>query len=85
VNLTQWLRIAPRLEREFDNQDTDTLHDRIVDAKEYVDNNTHRAELVATHPPSAPPGYLMVKAGDINLYVGAGLASPLRKIPTQVV
>jgi hypothetical protein len=77
--------VAAKLEREFDRPDDDTLHDLIVDAKAYVDNHLHRAELVTTLPASAPPGYLMVKAGDINLYVGAGLASPLRKIPTQVV
>jgi hypothetical protein len=85
MNLKQWSRISPKLEREFDNPDADTLHERIAVAKEYVDNHLYRAELVTTLPPSAPPGYLMVKAGDIHLYVGAGLANPLRKIPTQVV
>jgi hypothetical protein len=72
------------LEQEYDRDD-ETLRARIVKAREYVDANTHRAELVTELPLSAPPGYLMVKAGDINLYIGAGLANPLRKLPTQAV
>jgi hypothetical protein len=85
VNLAQWLRIAPKLEREFDRPDNDTLHDLIVAAREYVDNHVHRADLVTELPASAPPGYLMVKAGDVNLYVGAGMTNPLRRIPTQAL
>jgi hypothetical protein len=85
MNLAQWLRIAPKLEQEFDNPDVDTLHDRIVAAKEYVDAHLHRADLVTELPTSAPPGYLMVKAGDSFLYVGAGMANPLRRIPTQAL
>jgi hypothetical protein len=85
VNLAQWLRIGPKLEREFDNEDADTLHDRIVTAREYVDARLYRADLVAELPASAPPGYLMVKAGDVNLYVGAGMTNPLRRIPTQAL
>jgi hypothetical protein len=83
VNLAQWVRLVANLEQEYD---TDvTLSDRIVQARDYVDNRLYRADLVTDLPASAPPGYLMVKAGDINLYIGAGLANPLRKIPTQVV
>jgi hypothetical protein len=85
VNLAQWLRIAPKLEREFDDDEPDTLHERIVAAKEYVDNHLHRADLVTELPANAPPGYLMVKAGDPFLYVGAGMANPLRRIPTQAL
>jgi hypothetical protein len=86
VNLAQWLRISPKLEREFDDDDEiDTLHERIVNAREYVDNHLHRADLVTELPASAPPGYLMVKAGDSNIYVGAGMANPLRRIPTQAI
>jgi hypothetical protein len=82
VNLAAWHRILGKLERDESGGGESTILER---AHDYVDNHTHRAELVTTLPLSAPPGYLMVKAGDINLYVGAGLASPLRKIPTQVV
>jgi hypothetical protein len=85
VNLAQWLRLVPKLEREFDDDDADTLHDRIVAAKEYVDAHLHRADLVTELPTSAPAGYLMVKAGDSFLYVGAGMANPLRRIPTQAL
>jgi hypothetical protein len=84
MNLAGWSRVLGKLEREYD-ADEDTLAERIGKARDYVDSNTHRADLVADLPTSAPPGYLMVKAGDPNLYVGAGLANPLRKIPTQAV
>jgi hypothetical protein len=85
MNLKQWSRISPKLEREFDNPDADTLHDRIAVAREYVDGHIYRADLVPELPANAPPGYLMVKAGDPFLYVGAGMANPLRRIPTQAL
>lgn len=50
-----------------------------------VEQAAHTADVVATLPVSAPAGYLLVKAGDINLYVGTGTGTPLRKIPTQAV
>jgi hypothetical protein len=82
VNLATYLRVLELGARDLDDTDGRTVLER---AKGYVDNRTFRAELVTDLPLSAPPGYLMVKAGDINLYIGAGLANPLRKIPTQVV
>jgi hypothetical protein len=85
MNLAQWLRIGPKLEREFDNEDADTLHDRIVTAREYVDARLHRADIVAELPASAPPGYLLVTPGDPFLYVGTGMTNPLRRIPTQAI
>jgi hypothetical protein len=78
VNLAQWLRIGPKLEREFDDDELDTLATRILKSR-------YRADLVPELPASAPPGYLMVKAGDPFLYVGAGMANPLRRIPTQAL
>jgi hypothetical protein len=78
VNLAQWLRIGPKLEREFDTDEIDTLAERILKSR-------YRADLVTELPTGAPPGYLMVKAGDPNLYVGAGMANPLRRIPTQAL
>jgi hypothetical protein len=48
-----------------------------------LEQTMYRAELVSSLPASASAGYLLVMPGDINLYIGAGLANPLRKIPTQ--
>lgn len=85
MNLSTWLRILPRLEREYEPNDEISLRDRIDQARDYVDNHVYRADVVTVIPASAPAGYLMVKAGDINLYVGTGAGNPLRKIPTQAV
>jgi hypothetical protein len=84
VNLARFWRVYSLLEREYDADD-ESLRHRIDMARDYVDNHTHRADLVTELPANAPPGYLMVKAGDPFLYVGAGMANPLRKIPTQAV
>jgi hypothetical protein len=84
VNLARFWRVYSLLEREYDADD-ESLRHRIDMARDYVDNHTHRADLVTELPTNAPPGYLMVKAGDPFLYVGAGMANPLRKIPTQAV
>jgi hypothetical protein len=80
VNLAQWLRLVPKLEHEYhaDDPDPDTLAERILKTR-------YRADLVPELPSSAPAGYLMVKAGDPFLYVGAGMANPLRRIPTQAL
>jgi hypothetical protein len=82
--LSGFWRLFSLLDQEYD-QDDETLRSRIDKAKTYVDNNTHRADIVNPLPSSAPPGYLLVTPGDTNLYVGAGMANPLRKIPTQAV
>jgi hypothetical protein len=84
VNLARFWRVYSLLEREYDADD-ESLRHRIDMARDYVDNHPHRADLVTELPANAPPGYLMVKAGDPFLYVGAGMANPLRKIPTQAV
>jgi hypothetical protein len=82
VNLATYLRVLEQGARDNDDTDERTVLER---AKAYVDNRVYRADLVTDLPASAPPGYLMVKAGDPNLYVGAGMANPLRKLPTQAV
>lgn len=61
------------------------LRQRLRIAEDRIQAVVYRADVVSTLPSSAPPGYLMVKPGDINLYVGTGTGSPLRKIPSQVV
>ena len=82
MNLSGWLRLIARLERE-DFRDDITLSQRIDQAKDYVDNRLYRAEVVDPLPLSAPAGMLLVTPGDTHVYVGAGDAPrPLRKIPT---
>lgn len=88
VNLGQLTRIFNRLERDYPTDDAEDLSARIEKARDYVDNHVYRADAVAVLPASAPAGYLLVKTGapiDTNLYVGAGMANPLRRIPTQAV
>jgi hypothetical protein len=80
VNLAGFWRALALLERDDDPADDRTTLER---AKAYVDSRVYRADVVASLPASAPPGYLLVTAGDPNLYVGTG--SGLRKIPTQAV
>jgi hypothetical protein len=80
VNLGRWVAIRDRLSDDYPDDDTRQLLER---AKEYVDNHLYRADVVPQIPSSAPPGYLMVTAGDPNLYVGTGTG--VRKIPTQAV
>ena len=58
------------------------IRDRVT---AYVDAQSYRADVVQTLPVSAPRGYLMVTPGDPNLYVGTGMANPLRKLPTLPV
>ena len=82
MNLATWLRIAPKIEREYD-EDERTLAERIRNAREYVDNHLHRADVVEAIPVNAPRGYLLMTPGDPNLYVGTGMTTPLRRIPTQ--
>jgi hypothetical protein len=82
AGLSGFWRLFNLLDQEYDPDD-ETLRSRIVKAKAYVDNQTHRAEVVNPLPVSAPPGYLLVTPGDTNLYVGTGPG--LRKIPTQAV
>jgi hypothetical protein len=47
-----------------------------------VDSRAHRADVVDALPDHAPPGYLIVTAGDPNLYIGAGPNMPLRRVAT---
>jgi hypothetical protein len=82
AGLSGFWRLLTLVEQEYDPDDQ-TLRDRIDKARAYVDNQTHRAEVVNPLPASAPPGYLLVTPGDTNLYVGTGAG--LRKIPTQPV
>lgn len=83
MNLGAWQRLVGWLEREDYDEYGDTMSERIEQARAYVDNRLYRADVVAQLPPSAPAGYLLVTAGDPNLYVGTGQG--LRKIPTQAV
>lgn len=53
-----------------------------LDALEQAQN---RAAVVNPLPVNAPRGILLVTPGDINLYVGTGPNTPLRKIPTAAV
>jgi hypothetical protein len=85
LNLASLARIFSRLERDYPTDDAENLSDRIDKARQYVDSHLYRADVVPALPPDAPAGYLMVKAGDINLYIGTGTGSPLRRIPTQAV
>lgn len=80
MNFEQYQRLLPRLERDYPDADQRQLIDR---ACEYVDKRIYRADVVPSIPPAAPPGYLMMTAGDPNLYVGTGTG--VRKIPTQAV
>lgn len=90
-----------RLQQVFEEQkasgeqtgavDAELLHDIIVwiralraQAADALDR-AGRADVVQVLPASAPAGQFLVKAGDPNLYIGAGMQSPLRKIPTQAV
>jgi hypothetical protein len=83
LNLASLARIFSRLERDYPTEDAEDLSARIDKARAYVDSHLYRADVVPTLPPSAPAGYLLVTAGDTNLYVGTGTG--LRKIPTQAV
>jgi hypothetical protein len=82
VNLAGFWRLMGLVEREYDDDDTERLRDRIQRARDYVDSRTFRADLVQALPDSAPRGYLLVTPGDTNLYVGTGAGNPLRKVPT---
>lgn len=83
MNLAGFWRVFSLMEREYD-PDEETLRDRISQARDYVDARLYRAELMTPLPTNAPAGKLMVTTGgDINLYVGTGMTTPLRRIPTQ--
>lgn len=84
MTLTGFWRLFALLDQEYDADD-ETLRARIGKAREYVDQKAHRADVVANLPANAPPGYFMVKAGDPNLYIGTGMSTPLRRIPTQAL
>lgn len=86
MNLGAWQRLLTWLEREeYGEEYGGTLSERIEQARTYVDNRLYRADVVQQLPQNAPAGMLLVTPGDINLYVGTGGASPLRKIPTQAL
>lgn len=84
MDLARFWRLVNQVDREYDQDDT-RLRDRIVQAREYVDERLYRAEVVDPLPANAPAGKLMVTPGDIHLYVGAGPSAPLRRIPTQAI
>jgi len=69
VNFDQYQRLLRRLEADYPDADVRNIIERACD---YVDKRVYRADVVPTIPTSAPPGMLMVTAGDPNLYVGTG-------------
>lgn len=80
MDFQRYLRVFARIDEDYPDADDRQL---IARACEYVDKRVYRADVVPSIPTSAPPGMLMVTAGDPNLYVGTGAG--VRKIPTQAV
>lgn len=80
MNLDRYLRLLRRLDDDYPDTEPRQLLERACD---YVDKRIYRADVVPAIPNSAAPGYLMVTAGDPNLYIGTG--NGVRKIPTQAV
>lgn len=62
-----------------------TLLHRIDERLDDLEAQQNRAVVLPNVPLNAQAGKLIVVTQDINLYIGAGQANPLRKIPTQAV
>jgi hypothetical protein len=73
MNLTSWSRILSRLDEDYTGDAT--LLERLRRVK-------HRADVVDTLPAHAPRGYLLMSAGDPDLFIGMGQGQALRRVPT---